>query len=83
MNGWRIFNPKSKSYYVGMSEIGPRFEATREAAAVFKSAYKAVAAMGHWAFAGCRLELPSGKLQSRLFDRAPSGVLKLTRRNGA
>lgn len=63
---WRIFEPKHRTYYAGPSSIGPMFGATREKAATFDSALEAVRAMGHWAFIGCRLELPNGKLQSEV-----------------
>lgn len=66
--GWRIFDPKSGSYYAGPSGIGPRFGATRETAHVFLTALETVSAMGHWAFSGCCLELPDGKLHSEVPD---------------
>lgn len=61
---WRIFEPKSGTYYAGRSGIGPCFGATRSTAMFFDSADEAVREMGHWAFTGCWLEMPSGKLQS-------------------
>lgn len=67
--GWRIYDPKSGSYYAGPSGIGPRFGATRKTAHVFLTALETVSAMGHWAFSGCCLETPDGKWHSDVPDQ--------------
>lgn len=69
---WKIFDPRSGSYYVGWSGIGPRFGAPRAGAMGFTSAESAILEMGSHstAFVGCLLELPNGKLRSEVPERA-------------
>jgi hypothetical protein len=70
--GWRIYDPKSGSYYAGPSGIGPRFGASRKTAHVFLTALETVSAMGHFAFSGCSLETPDGKHHGESTDAGRS-----------
>jgi hypothetical protein len=60
--GYRIIEPKFNLYYAGPSGIGPRFGATRENAHVFKTYNEAYGATAHYAFVGCKIEDPEGKV---------------------